>query len=95
MAAPIPAAAQPSDLPDFPAVPQESPAAAVAGKITDHLVDAVVPGAALAARILELAGLTVSQAPAPAATPQPTPGIQQRPTESEREGDSQNDDVGG
>lgn len=84
-----------SDLPDFPSTGQAGqPAGAVAEKAIDHLLDAAVPGAALAARILELAGL--SQAPAPAATPQPIPGIQQRPSESEKEDerDSQNDGIG-
>lgn len=92
----IPPQVQASDLPDFPitgAVPEKSPAGALAEKAVDHLLDAAVPGAALAARILELAGMTVSQAPAP--TTQPTPGIQQRPRESEDERDSsENDGIG-
>ncbi len=93
----IPQQVQASDLPDFPitgAAPEKSPAGAVAEKAIDHLLDAAVPGAALAARILELAGMTVSQAPAPTTQPT-TPGIQQRPSESEDERDSsENDGIG-
>ena len=88
-----------SDLPDFPitgAVPEKSPAGALAENAVDHLLDAAVPGAALAARILELAGMAASQAPAP--TTQPTPGIQQqRSSESEKEDErdsSENDGIG-
>ena len=73
--------------PDFPvtvAAPKKSPAGAVAEKAIDHILDAAVPGAALAARILEMAGMTVGQAPA-STTQQPTPAIATPGQDQERE----------
>ncbi len=70
--APTPLTPAPSpDLPSFPAAPaaQESPGADVAQEAAEHVLNAVVPGAGLVARILSLAGQAAQQAaPAPPAT---------------------------
>ena len=97
-AAPAPAPLTPApipsgDLPDFPSTPtaEESPSNDLAKEAIGHALDAVVPGASLAARILEMAAQAAGQAP-PAAAQQFAPLIRNQGQEPEDEHESGDDE---
>ena len=85
---PTPAPIPSGDLPDFPAAPaaQESPSDHLATEAVGHVLDAVVPGASLAARILGLAAQAAGQTP-PASLQQTAPLLPGQGQEEEREDD--------
>ena len=74
------------DLPDFPTTPtaQESPGDDLAKEVAGHTLDVAVPGASLAARILEMAAGASGQVP-PAAAQQSAPLIPEQGQEKEDE----------
>lgn len=86
-----PAPIQGADLPDCPVTPiaqQESPSNDLATEAAAHAVDAVVPGASLAARILGLAAQASGQVP-PTAPQQSAPMI---PWQEQDEGEQERGD---
>ncbi|WP_168185618.1 type IV secretion system DNA-binding domain-containing protein [Acidiferrobacter sp. SPIII_3] len=87
--APIPS----GDLPDFPTAPaaQESAGDDLTKEAAAHTLDAVVPGASLAARILETAARAAGQAP-PAAAQQSSPMIPNQGQEPEDERGGEDDE---
>jgi hypothetical protein len=91
---PVPLATS-GDLPDFPAAPSvpesPSPGDDLVKEAAGHSLDAVVPDASLAARILEMAAQASGQG-RPAAPQQPTPPIAARGQEPEDERESGDDE---
>ena len=85
---PTPTPIPSGDLPDFPAAPSvaesPSPGDDLVKEAAGHALDAVVPGASLAARILEMAAQASGQAP-PAGPQQPSPLIPKQEPDEERE----------